>query len=135
LPIDCRIFKDKVLPSDNVFHGSCEEAKQLLKMLGVEHISYHACLNGCILYRGEYADKDICLKYGNDKYNKSNKNGKLHGDPHNILRHMSIIQRIQILFCCKELPMLYGLHASHRSESGVMRIPTYSIAMNPIEDA
>ena len=51
------IFKDKVLPSDNVFPGSCEEEKKLLKMLGVEYISYHACLNDSILYRGEYADK------------------------------------------------------------------------------
>ena len=47
-----RLFKDKVLPSDNVLHGSCEEAKKLLKMLGVEYISYPAYLNDCILYRG-----------------------------------------------------------------------------------
>jgi hypothetical protein len=94
LPTNCRIFKDKVLPSDNVLSGSCEEEKQLLKMLGVEYISYHACLNDCILYRREYADKEICLKCGHDRYHKSNKNGKLHGPPHKILRHIPIIPRI-----------------------------------------
>ena len=47
-----RLFKDKVLLSDNVLLGSCEEAKNFLKMLGVEYISYHACTNDCILYRG-----------------------------------------------------------------------------------
>ena len=47
-----RLFKDKVLPSDNVLPDSCEEAKKLLKMLGVEYISYHACPNDCIIYRG-----------------------------------------------------------------------------------
>ena len=47
-----RLFKDKVLPSDNVLPGSCEEVNKLLKMLGVEYISYHACLNDCIIYRG-----------------------------------------------------------------------------------
>ena len=46
------LFKDKVLPSDNIFLGSCEEANKLLKMLGVEYISYHACPNDYILYRG-----------------------------------------------------------------------------------
>jgi hypothetical protein len=56
-PTNCRIFKDKALPSDNVFPGSYKEAKQLLKMLGVEYISYHACLNECILYRGKYIEK------------------------------------------------------------------------------
>lgn len=62
------IFKDKVLLSDNVLPGSCEEAKQWLKMLGVDYISYHACLNYCILYRGEHANKEICLKGGHGRY-------------------------------------------------------------------
>ena len=65
-----RLFKDKVLPSDNVLPGSYEEAKKLLKMLGVEYISYHACPNDFILYRGEYADKVMCLKCGHDWYDK-----------------------------------------------------------------
>ena len=65
-----RLFKDKVLSSDNVLLGSCEEANILLKMLGVEYISYHACPNDCILYRGEYADKVICPKCGHDMYDK-----------------------------------------------------------------
>ena len=47
-----RLFKDKVLLSDNVLPGSYEEAKKLLKLLGVEYISYHACPNYCILYIG-----------------------------------------------------------------------------------
>ena len=64
------LFKYKVLPSDNVFPGSCKEEKQLLKMLGVEYISYHACINDCILYRRESADKEICLKCGHDRYDK-----------------------------------------------------------------
>ena len=62
-----RLFKHKVLLSDNVLPGSYEEAKKFLKMLGVEYISYHACPNDCILYRGKYADKDICPKCGHDR--------------------------------------------------------------------
>ena len=54
-----RLFKDNVLPSDNFFPGSCKEETKLLKMLGFEYISYRACPNYCILYRGEYADKDM----------------------------------------------------------------------------
>ena len=64
------LFKDKVLSSDNVLHDSCEEAKKLLKILGVEYISYHSCPNYCVLYRGEYAEKEICPKCGHDKYDK-----------------------------------------------------------------
>lgn len=69
-PTNCRLFKDKFLLSDNVFLGSCEEAKKLLKMLGIEYISYHACPNDCILYIREYVDKDICLKCGHHGYHK-----------------------------------------------------------------
>ena len=65
-----RLLRHKVLPSDNVLPDSCEEAKKLLKMLGVEYISYHACPNDRILYRGEYVDKEICLKCGHDRYDK-----------------------------------------------------------------
>ena len=101
-----RVFKYKVLLSDNVLPGSCEETKKLLKMLGVEYISYHACPNDCILYRGEYVDKEICLKCGHDRYDKSKNKGKSCGPPFNISRHMSIIPGIQRLFCCKELAML-----------------------------
>ena len=53
-PTNYRLFKYKVLPNDNVFPGSSEEAK---KMLGVEYISYHVCSNDCILYRGKYTYK------------------------------------------------------------------------------
>ena len=65
-----KLFKDKVLSSENFFLGSCKEAKKLLKMLGVEYVSYHACPNDYILYRGSYADKEICSKCGHDRYYK-----------------------------------------------------------------
>ena len=65
-----RLFQDKVLPSDDVLPGTCEEVKKLLKMLGFEYISYHACPNDFILYKGEYADKEICPKCGHDRYDK-----------------------------------------------------------------
>ena len=61
--------------------------------------------------------------------------GKSRGPPFKILRHMPIIPRIQRLFRCKELAMLQGWNASHRSELGVMGIQIDSIAMKKIEDA
>ena len=103
-------------------------------MLGVDYISYHACPNDCTLYRGEYADKEICLKCGMTCMINKKKKGKSCGPPFKILRHMPIIRSIQRLFCCKELAMLQGWHASHRSELGVMWIPTDSISMKHIED-
>ena len=91
-------------------------------------------MHDCILYRRKYVDKEICLKCRHDKYDKSKKKGKSCGPPFKILRHMPIIPRIQRLFHCKEIAMLQGWHASHKSELGVMHIPMDSISMKHIED-
>jgi hypothetical protein len=75
------------------------------KMLGVDYISHHTCPNDCIIYRNTYVEKEICPKYGNERYHKSKNKGKAHG-PHKILRQMPIIPRIQKLFHCKQVSML-----------------------------
>jgi hypothetical protein len=123
-----------VFPSDNIFPNSCVEENKMLKMLGVEYISYHTCSNDFILYINEYVNKEICPECGHDRYHKSKNKGKAHGPPHNILRHMPIITRIQSLCHCKQLSMLQGWHASYRTELGVMKIPPDSISMNHTED-
>ena len=56
-----RLFKNKVLPSDNVFPDSCEEAKKLLKMLGVEYISYHV-FQMIVFYIEENMHTKICVR-------------------------------------------------------------------------
>jgi hypothetical protein len=68
LPTNCKLLKGTVLPSDNRLLDSCIEEKQILKFFCYEYISYHAFLNDCILYRNEYANKDICSECGNDRY-------------------------------------------------------------------
>ena len=99
--------------------------------MGIRYISYHACPNDFILYRGKYVDKEICQECGHDKYYKSKNKGNAHGPPHNILRHMFVIQR---LFLCKQLVILQRWNASHRSDSIVLWILVDSIAMKHIED-
>ena len=94
MPTNCKLLKYKVLLSDNVFPDSYEYAKKMLKRLGVEYISYHACLIDYIIYRGEYMDKVICIQCRHN-YKSKNK-GKAHGPPNKILKHM-IIPRIQRL--------------------------------------
>ena len=94
--------------NDNFLPRSCKEAKEMFKMLDVEYISNHVGPSDCILYRDEYADKDICPKCRHGRYTESNNKDKSHGPPLNILRHIPIIPRIQRLFHYKELAMLQG---------------------------
>ena len=100
-PTNCRSLKAKEFPRYNILSNSCKEANNMFKRLGIEYISYHACLNDCILYKGEYADNEISKKCGNDRYTESNNKDKAHGPPHKILRHVPIIPRIQRIFHSK----------------------------------
>jgi hypothetical protein len=47
-----KIMKKK-LPKDNELHDSTYEAKKVLCPLGLEVHKIHACINNCILYRGD----------------------------------------------------------------------------------
>jgi hypothetical protein len=44
----------KMLPKDNELPASTYEAKKVVCPLGLEVQKIHACINDCILYRGEY---------------------------------------------------------------------------------
>ena len=49
------LFKE-ILPEDNVLPRSTNEAKKIVCPLELEVQKIHACVNDCILYRGEYKD-------------------------------------------------------------------------------
>ena len=50
-----------MLPKDNILPASTYEAKKVVCPLGLEVQKIHACINDCILYRGEkYENLDSC---------------------------------------------------------------------------
>ena len=53
------LFKE-ILPEDNVLPRSMNEAKKIVCPLELEVQKIHACVNDCILYRGEYKDSHAC---------------------------------------------------------------------------
>ncbi len=67
LHINCRLLKYKVLPSDNVSLDNYTKENKMLKILGVEYISYHRCPSDCIISKDEYENEEISLKCGHDR--------------------------------------------------------------------
>ena len=53
------LFKE-ILLEDNVLPRSTNEAKKIVCTLELEVEKIHACVNDCILYRGEYEDFHAC---------------------------------------------------------------------------
>jgi hypothetical protein len=56
------LLHTKLLPQPNTLPSSVRDAKKLLTSIGMTFETIHACPNGCILYRGEYADAQSCPK-------------------------------------------------------------------------
>lgn len=111
--------------------STCREARQLLVELGVEYKQIHACQNDCILYRGEYQNKQECPVCKEKRYRTDVQSPTV---PNKVLRHMPIIPRIQRMFRCKSLAQLMDWHAKNRSKDGFMRIPADCKAMKHIEE-
>src|ERR1043165_9981663 len=56
---DMMAFWHARLPKDNTCPTSIGEAKKALCPLDLPHVKYNVCLNDCIIYRGEDAEKTI----------------------------------------------------------------------------
>ena len=54
-----KYLKD-VLPEGNLCPSSVDEAKKIVCPLDLPHVRYHACINDCIIYRKEHAEKTSC---------------------------------------------------------------------------
>jgi hypothetical protein len=49
--------------------ATCEEArKQMITLHGLNYVRIHACINDCVLFRGEFADLSECPKCGEARY-------------------------------------------------------------------
>ena len=61
-------YMKKRLPKDNTCPGSLDEVKKIVCPFDLPHMKYHACINDCIIYRKEHADKTKCPVCDEDRY-------------------------------------------------------------------
>ena len=54
-------FWHDCLPEGNTLPSSINEAKKVVCPLDLPHEKYHACINDCAIYRGEYKERTTCL--------------------------------------------------------------------------
>jgi len=83
----------------NTIPKSYEEAKKMLRELGLGYVSIHVCPNNCVLFRGnEYAELDNCPVCKASRW-KDPERKKV---PAKVLRHFPLIPRLQRLFVSKK---------------------------------
>ena len=85
------------------FPSSYYESKKMIKHLGLGYEKIDACPNNCILYRGEFSEKNECPKCNaprwKSKYDTSSENGTTKkGEPVKVLRYFPLIPRLKRLY-------------------------------------
>ena len=85
-------YLQELLPEGNVCPTSIEEAKKIVCPLDLPHVKYHACINDCIIYRDEDADKTTCPVYDAARYKKGKK------APRKVVWYFPITPRLQRYF-------------------------------------
>ncbi|XP_025792017.1 uncharacterized protein LOC112873220 [Panicum hallii] len=94
-----------LLPEGHILPKSMYESQKLLRALKMPYEKIHACSNGCVLFRKEYADDKYCPKCKASRYievDSDDGHKKQLNIPVKILRHLPCIPRIQRLYMSEE---------------------------------
>ncbi|XP_021301271.1 uncharacterized protein LOC110429536 [Sorghum bicolor] len=88
----------EAFPEFNTIPKSYDEAKKMLRDLGLGYTSIHVCPNNCVLFRNDYAEHDNCPVCDASRWKDPEKKKV----PAKVLRHFPLIPRLQRLFISKK---------------------------------
>ncbi|XP_037440289.1 uncharacterized protein LOC119308287, partial [Triticum dicoccoides] len=118
-----------MFPKNNELPASTYEAKKVVCPLGLEVLKIYACINDCILYRGEYENLNECpvctaLRYkirGDDPGDDVEGGKPRKRVPAKVMWYAPIIPRLKRLFRNKEHAKLLRWHKEDRKSDGELR--------------
>jgi hypothetical protein len=99
-------FWHDILPEGNTLPTTIEEAKKVLCPLDLPHERYHACINDCVIYRGDYEDLTKCPVCGHGRYKSGKKK-----NPRKVVWYFPITPRLQRWFVDPKEAKLMQWHA------------------------
>ena len=81
-----------LLPPSNILPRSYRELSAIMKDIGMEYETIHACLNNHIIYHKQHEFATQCPIFRISRYQSDQLTKKV---PHKVLRHIPIIPRLQ----------------------------------------
>jgi hypothetical protein len=121
------LFKD-ILPEYNVLPKSMNEAKKIVCPLELEVQKIHACVNDCMLYRGDYKDLRSCRICKHPRYKRRRARDKYKTDeeiksgvPFKDVWYLPIIPRLKHLFANPREAKRLRWHHDERTVDKYMR--------------
>ncbi|XP_057444023.1 uncharacterized protein LOC130736195 [Lotus japonicus] len=122
----------EALPEGNVLPNPMYEIHKTIRDLGLDYVKIDACVNDCILFRGEeYENLDKCPKCGESRWQEKKKKNVV---PNKVVRYFLIKPRLQRLFMSKQIADDMKWHKNKRVDDGVMRHPADSLAWKRFDD-
>ncbi|XP_020082534.1 uncharacterized protein LOC109706142, partial [Ananas comosus] len=122
------------IPNGKSLPKSFNEAKKIIKKLGLGYKNIHACPNNCQLYWKDKADDDTCSICGASRWKKFNdrttlaRKKKKKGTPAKVLRYFPLKPRLKRLYMSKHTSTLMRWHETDRMKDGALRHPADSEA-------
>ena len=108
----CRLICEFLLPPSNIFSHSYRELFAIMKDIGLEYQTIHACLNDHIIYHKQHEFAIECPICHISRYQSYQITKKV---SHKVLWYIPIIPRLQRLFRCTSLAQFMDYHARNRS--------------------
>ncbi|CAL5419916.1 unnamed protein product [Camellia sinensis] len=119
----------EALPIGETLPCSYNEAKQIIRDLGLDYQKIHVCKNDCVLFWKEYENEDECPTCKAPRYKVRKGKGKGKKIPHKVLRYFPLKPRLQRLFISRKTAIDMKWHKDKRvEEENVLRHPADSEA-------
>ncbi|KAL2894401.1 polyprotein [Bienertia sinuspersici] len=126
------------------FPSSYYESKKMINHLGLGYEKIDACPNNCILYRGEFSDKNECPICHASRWKKKSKGGETSGEntnaknnePAKVLRYFPLIPRLRRLYMSSKTAEDMIWHGKDREEKkdGKLRHPSDALAWKAFDE-
>ena len=123
------LFSLHILPGENRLPKNYHAAKSMIRKLGLNYNTIHACERGCVLFRGPYENDVRCPKCNKARYKDIEKK-----KPWKVLRHFSLIPRFKRMFRSPAISKLIVWHSNNRSTDDMVRHPCDSKAWQHVHD-
>ena len=125
------LFRLHILPDENRLPKNYHAAKSLIRKLGLNYNTIHACVRGCVLFRGPLENASRCPKCNAPRY-KDAAQSKI---PRKVLRHFPLIPRLKRMFRSPAISELMVWHSKNRSTDGMIRHPCDSRAWHHVHES
>jgi len=119
-----------------------EEVRKVVRDLGLDYKKIHACVNDCVLFRGDYAKMDTCPTCGQSRWKETDSSKDVEssstGDgqkrfPRKILRYFPLTPRLQRLYMRESTSTLMRWHKEGLVHDGKMRHLADSLAWKHLD--